>query len=50
LQAKKGIIEMLIEAKIEEILPQRYAKKREGKQTTLICPNRGKKGQPNKKE
>jgi len=41
LKAKKEIIEMLIEAEIEEILPQRYAKKREGKQTTLICPNCG---------
>jgi lambda repressor-like predicted transcriptional regulator len=39
LKAKKEIIEMLIEAEIEEILPQRYAKKREGNQTTLICPN-----------
>ena len=41
LQAKKEIIEMLIEAEVEEILPQRYAKKREGKETTLICPNCG---------
>jgi hypothetical protein len=27
--------------RVEEILPQRYAKKREGKQTTFICPNCG---------
>jgi transposase-like protein len=41
LQAKKEIIERLIEAEVEEILPQRYAKKREGKETPLICPNCG---------
>ena len=41
LKAKKEIIEMLIEAEVEEILPQRYAKKREGKQTALVCPNCG---------
>jgi transposase-like protein len=41
LQAKKEIIERLIEAEVEEILPQRYAKKREIKETPLICPNCG---------
>jgi hypothetical protein len=41
LQAKKKIIERLVEAEVEEILPQRYAKKREGKETPLICPNCG---------
>jgi len=41
IKAKKEIIEMLMEAEVEKILPQRYAKKREGKQITLICPNCG---------
>jgi hypothetical protein len=37
-------------AEIEESLPQRYARKREGKQTTLICPHCGsEESQPNKK-
>jgi len=41
LQAKKEIIERLIEAEVEEILPQRYAKKKGEKETPLICPNCG---------
>ena len=41
LQAKKEIIERLIEAEVEEILPQRYAKKRRIRETPLICPNCG---------
>jgi hypothetical protein len=38
LKAKKEIIEMLIEAEVEEILPQRYAKKREGKTNNPYLP------------
>ncbi|MGB9878089.1 MAG: hypothetical protein ACPLPS_10010 [bacterium] len=41
LETEKKLIEELLEGEIEEILPQRYAKKRGSEETGLFCPHSG---------